>query len=74
MAGEFHALDVLDDVSAGAGQYRVQHRFVGRERGQHQAAQVRQPRQQISAQFDAIAVGQPHVEDRDIGLKGRNPR
>ena len=26
---EFHALDVLDEVSAGAGQYCVQHRFVG---------------------------------------------
>ena len=71
--GEFHALDVLDDVSAGAGQYRVQHRFVGGERRQHQAAQIRQPRQQVSAQFDAVAVGQPHVENRDVGLKGRDP-
>jgi hypothetical protein len=41
--GEFHALDVFDDVAAGAGEYRVQHRFVGGKRRQHQAAQVRQP-------------------------------
>ena len=71
---EFHALDVLDDVSAGAGQYRVQHRLVGGKRRQHQAPQIRQPRQQLSAQFDAVAVWQSHVEDRDVGLKRRNPR
>ena len=72
--GEFHALDVLDDVSAGAGQYRVQHGFVGGERRQHQAAQVRQPGQEFSAQFDAVAVRQPNIEDRDVGLKSRDPR
>ena len=29
---------------------------------------------QLPAQFDAIAVWQPHVEDRDVGLKGGYPR
>src|ERR1700679_1873580 len=31
---QLHALDVFDDVSAGAGQYRVEHRLIGGERGQ----------------------------------------
>jgi len=51
--GEFHALDVLDDVSAGAGEYCVQHRFVGGKRRQHQAAQVRQPGKEFSTQISA---------------------
>ena len=28
----------------------------------------------ISAQFDAVPVGKPHVKHRDVGLKSRNPR
>ena len=71
---QVHPLDVLDDIAARAGQDRVQHRLIGRERRQHQATQIGQPRQQISAQFDAVAVRKSHVQDSDVGSQGWYPR
>jgi hypothetical protein len=48
------------------------HRLVGGERGQHQAPQIGQAGEQITAQFDPSAVGKAHVEDRDIGPQRRD--
>jgi hypothetical protein len=64
---QFHAPDVLDHVAAGAGQDGVEHRLLVGEGGQDQAAQPVVGGQQVPAQIDAAAIGQAHVQHRDVG-------
>ena len=67
---EVGAPDLLEQVAGRAGHDRVEQRLVVGERRQHQALQRRDARADVAAHLDAVAVGEPHVEDRDVG-RGR---
>ena len=65
---EVVAAHVLQDVAPRAGEHRGVDGFVVGERRQHEAPQVGSAFVQGAAQVDAAAVGEAHVEHRDVQL------
>jgi hypothetical protein len=67
---EIGASNLLEDIADGPrGDCLSQDLVIG-ERGEHQAGDAGVPRTDLTAHVDAAAVGQPDIEDRDVG-KGR---
>ncbi len=66
---EVGALDLLEQVAGGAGHDRVEEGFVVGERREDEALDGAVERAHLAADLDAVAVGQAHVDDRDVGLR-----
>ena len=67
------APDLLEQVAGGAGHDRLEQRLVVGERREHEALDLRVLRPDLAAHLDAVAVGQPDVEHRDVGAAARDP-
>ena len=65
---EVGAAHLLQHVAGGARHDRAEQGLVVGEGGQHQAGDLGMRGAELAAHLDAVAVGQAHVEDGDIGL------
>ena len=68
------AADLFQHVAGGPRHDGGQEGFVVGERGQHEALQARQAGLQLATYLDAVAVGEPDVENGDIGTESHATR
>ena len=73
-ADQVAAADLLQQVAAGAGDDRRQHRLLVRVAGQHHDARLRAGGADLAAGLDPGAIGQADVHDHQVGLEARRLR
>ncbi|SKY18891.1 Uncharacterised protein [Mycobacteroides abscessus subsp. abscessus] len=69
---EVMAEDLLEHEAGRPREYRGEECVVVGVTGEHEASDLGFGGTHVAAQFDAVAVGEPDVEDRDVGLGGED--